>query len=333
MPRARRHNTDAPSHDSFLDIVANMVGILIILVMVVGVRVKNAPLLAAISGAAPEDREFQKDREIERSLRGDVLGMAEEIAELQQEKFVRRRERDALATMALVLEKDLESRRRQMDDATRRQFDLARQLSRSQLQLEQLNRQRVQIETAPADSIVIESYPTPLSQTVHGRESHFQLRGGRIVPVPVDELVARLKQAIERQKYKLMDLPELTGTVGPLGGFRLRYELVRREISSDLGGRIGVYAQFKRWTLIPVSSQMGETVDDALAEGSEFRRALASLDPERSTVTIWTYPDSFGSFRRLKQELFRLGFATAARPLPHGVPIGGSPQGSKSAAQ
>ena len=36
MPRPTRQNADAPGHDSFLDIVANMVGILIILVMVAG---------------------------------------------------------------------------------------------------------------------------------------------------------------------------------------------------------------------------------------------------------------------------------------------------------
>ena len=38
MPRSARNDTESPGHDSFLDIVANMVGILIILVMVVGVR-------------------------------------------------------------------------------------------------------------------------------------------------------------------------------------------------------------------------------------------------------------------------------------------------------
>ena len=46
--RNRRAKEDAASgHDSFLDIVANIVGILIILVMVVGVRARNAPVQAS----------------------------------------------------------------------------------------------------------------------------------------------------------------------------------------------------------------------------------------------------------------------------------------------
>jgi hypothetical protein len=57
------------------------------------------------------------------------------------------------------------------------------------------------------------------------------------------------------------------------------------------------------------------------------------MDPNRTTVTVWTYPDSFHDFRRLKDELFKLGYLTAGRPMPHGAPIAGSPSGSRSAAQ
>ena len=43
--------------------------------------------------------------------------------------------------------------------------------------------------------------------------------------------------------------------------------------------------------------------------------------------------DGFAAFRRIKEELYRLGFATAGRPLEQDMPIGGSPQGTKSAAE
>jgi hypothetical protein len=85
--------------------------------------------------------------------------------------------------------------------------------------------------------------------------------------------------------------------------------------------------------LVPVSSQLGEPVDEALAEGSEFRQAVSKLRPGRETITIWTYQDSFASFRRIKKALYELGFSVAARPLPVGIPISGSPEGSKSAAE
>jgi hypothetical protein len=53
MPRHRVPDTEFGS-DSFLDIVANVVGILIILIVVAGVRVSRAPVVlstAAASGA------------------------------------------------------------------------------------------------------------------------------------------------------------------------------------------------------------------------------------------------------------------------------------------
>jgi hypothetical protein len=96
-------------------------------------------------------------------------------------------------------------------------------------------------------------------------------------------------------------------------------------------GRIEI--QLKRWTLIPLSSDLGERIDAALRRGSRFQSVLSGYPPDATTVTIWVYPDSFSEFREIKKHLFQLGFATAGRPLPAGFPISGSPEGSKSAAE
>ena len=82
-----------------------------------------------------------------------------------------------------------------------------------------------------------------------------------------------------------------------------------------------------------MADDIGETADEALAPNSEFRKALKSLRRGRNTVTIWLYPESFDAFRKLRKELYAAGFAIAARPLPPGEAIGGSPEGTKSAAQ
>ncbi|OHB71963.1 MAG: hypothetical protein A2V70_02935 [Planctomycetes bacterium RBG_13_63_9] len=337
MPRPTRQDADAPSHDSFLDIVANMVGILIILVMVVGIRAKNAPVLASLPRrAGPAELELEQQKVIEESTREDVFKAANEIRRLQNVAILQGGQRDALATMLAAAEHQLQSGRQQMDTGAQETFDLRQRVSESKLKLEQLRDQRLWAETTRSEATVVESYPTPLSRTVDGRQAHYQLRGGRIVPIPLDELVDRFKENAQRQKYRLLESPELTDTVGPLGGFRLRYTMVRQDISPEtamITGRGGSYAELRRWTLIPVSGQLGEPAETALAEGSEFRRSLSKRLPGRNTITIWTYPDSFAEFRQIKKDLYSMGYSVAARPLPHGVPISGSPEGSKSAAE
>jgi hypothetical protein len=72
---------------------------------------------------------------------------------------------------------------------------------------------------------------------------------------------------------------------------------------------------------------------EALQPGSEFNATLQGLNPDRTTVTVWVYPDSFNAYRELKQYLFGRGFLCAARPLPADHPLGGSPNGSRSSAQ
>ena len=85
--------------------------------------------------------------------------------------------------------------------------------------------------------------------------------------------------------------------------------------------------------LLPISEEFGEPLETALSANSQFRQQLAAYRPGETVLTIWTYPDSFVEFSRLKRWLFDQGFATAARPLPDDQPISGSPSGSRSAAQ
>lgn len=337
MRRSRNTDSDSPNHDSFLDVVANMVGILIILVMVVGVRVKNTSVTVALPAEPdPSHGELKQKLAVEASLRSGLFRAETEIYALRKETVIQGRQRNVLAAMAAALEYEVESQRGRLDATSQEHFDLKRQLAGTQLELETIERKRMWVETAPVAPIVVESLPTPLSRTVDGKELHCQLRGGRIVPIPLDDLMDAVKDDMRRKMYKLKNLPETTATVGPMGGFRLRYTLRRYDISTEMAmasGRSGSYVRVQKWTLIPTSSSLGESVDMALTEGSQFLRAVAKYRPERTTVTIWTYADSFASFRRIKKALYEMGFATAARPLPEGVPISGSPSGQKSSAQ
>ena len=335
MPRFRKENTEAVNPDSFLDIVASVVSIMIIMVVMEGSRIKNAPIQAAIQ-SDPVTAELEKDLHEERSLEGDIINSAEEIEHLKRESAARCLERDMLATAASALEQKVESHRRQLDEQKLQRFDLARSSSEARFQFDELARARQLAETAESAPIVVENYPTPISRQVDSNEAHFQISGGSIVHIPLEELLEQFQTDARHKAYKLTDLPEITETIGPVDGFRLKYTLERRDTTAEEAkatGRMGSYVRLKKWTLIPVVDALGESPEVALNEGSAFRKALAKLRPGQHTITIWTYEDSFDAFRQIRKELYRLGFTTAARPLPHGQPISGSPDGSKSAAQ
>ncbi len=188
---------------------------------------------------------------------------------------------------------------------------------------------------APETPGIIEHLPTPLAKTVFGKELHLRLQNGKITYVPLNELVEKLKEDAPKNAWKLKDASEITEVLGPMDGFRMKYTLIKTEkiVQTSGGAGRGTVVQLEKFILVPVTEDLGEPLDLALQNSSGLRSLLKEFPPERSTVTVWVYPESFQEFRKLKAALFRLGYSTAARPLPDGHPIGGSPDGSQSAAQ
>ena len=339
MARAINTDTEAVNADSFLDIVASVVSIMIIMVLMTGLKIKNTPITvpALIAGSASSgEAGLAVDLAAEQKLRGEVMRVAGEVRDVQREALVREQERDALAVLEAALERQAAGAQQQLAAQSQEDAQRGQSIAEARARIAQLERERQAIVQSPAAPVQVECYPTPLSRAVEGHEVHFQLRRGRLAHVPLDSLVREFESDVQHKIYKVRDLPEMTEVVGPLEGFRLRYTVERVDVSpgeARATGRGGSYARLKRWTLIPVSDDLGETLDDAFKEGSQFRQVLASPLAKDSTVTIWTYPDSFQDFRRLKKELYRLGYPVAARPLPEGTPISGSPEGTKSAAE
>jgi hypothetical protein len=327
----RRANSPATMEDagsdSFLDIVSNIVGILILLVMIVGARIKDVLLRhddpPAISAAAPvvPDTAALETRAV--SLVAEIERFADQVEDLELTLDERDAQRREHGTLIATVEKEINQSRAKLDEESRRRLDLSRELVVARSRLHELEQQQISAVSTTAAEVQIESYPTPISKTVFKREEHYRVSGGRLVRVPFDELKEILMRERTQVLWKLEDLPEVAGTVGPIDGFRLRYHFAR--IS---GGGTLTKAEF-----LPVSDDLGEPLASALAPNSRFRREVAGLDRTQTTITIWTYPDSYAAFRELKRELYRLGFDVAARPMPKDARIGFSPQGSRSAAQ
>ncbi len=203
MHRSVSQHAEPVNSDSFLDIVASVVSIMIIMVVMEGTRIKNAPVKVAIP-TSPAAAALEKELAAEQALRGDVFKAAEEVRNLGQETVTRAMQRDVLATMVAAVEHKIQQRRQQLDGAKRADFDLVRSLSESRSQLDQLMRQRKQMENAPAKPIVVESYPTPISRAVDGPETHLLIAAGRVVFVPIEPLLEQFQSQAKRQVYKLL---------------------------------------------------------------------------------------------------------------------------------
>jgi len=326
----------AAGHDSFLDVVTNMVGILIVLVMVVGMRIKNAPVKLTPDRQTLEAREaLEKDQAAERSLQREIADTTRRIQTVADQAAGRGAERDLLAAMVAAAEHKIRSQRGELNAGDKEDFDAARELADGRRKLEQLQQAQQSASQQAAEPEIVRSYPTPLAKTVVGDEAHFQLRGGLVAHVPVEKLLLAARSDAQAKADKLFGekrLPEFTAIVGPESGFRLKYTAVREDKTERTPNGLArvAYLRIVQWTVVPVSGELGEAVEAALSSGSQFRQLLSGLRPGETTVTVWAYEDSFDALRRLRAELYRLGFPIAVRPLPAGLTIGGSPRGSKS---
>jgi hypothetical protein len=336
MSRSETHEASAVGHDSFLDVVTNMVGILIVLVMVVGMRIKNAPVaLTPDKQTLDGHAALEKDQAVERSLRQEVMDTTRQIQTVAEQAMRRGAERDLLATTVAAAEYEIRAQRDRLDAGAKEEFDAARELADARRKLQRIEQAQEAARQRPAEPEIVRSYPTPLAKTVVGDEAHFQLHGGIVAHVPVEKLILAARSDAQAKADKLFGqqrLPEFTATVGPDNGFRLKYTAVREDKTERTPGGLArvAYLRIVQWTVIPVSGELGEPVEAALSSGSQFRQVLSGLRPGETTITVWAYEDSFDALRRLRAELYRLGFPIATRPLPEGLTIGGSPRGSKS---
>lgn len=328
MRRPHAAETADAGQDSFLDVVSNIVGIMIILVMVVGGRIHHIAVTAPTRSSAGLEDDVS-------DLAATVTSMESEIEDVQQQV----RTMAAAATLAgdgrLQLATAVSASRVGLADLERAADTKRVAAAQAAVRREEVEREVAAVEReaeaarhAPATTKEVLAYPTPIGRTVNGEEIHFRLAGGRIAYVPLEELFELAKQRTQRHSGSIADLQSRVETVGPTHDFTLDY-VIETKIDQARGQ---VLVRSREWVVRPARGDVGEPVEEALASSSRFRGVLARARPD-TTITLWCYPDGFAAYRRVREELHRLGLPTAGRPLPDGAPIGGSTDGSKSVVQ
>ncbi len=336
----RKAGQDAGGEDSFLDVIANLVGVLLILVVVVGANAGSDIVQDAIDQI--DDGEIVQlasscktvGQEAD-ALHQDNLQMEQKIAMEQALADQRERERHELLVRLELARSEFDARQSQLDEQGRNSLDRSRQAEELKQKLAGYTSVIQELSTQKFEDETIQHYPTPMVKTVFNEEIHFRLRQGRIVHVPMQELIELMKNEWKENARKLESANETLETVGPVGNFRLQYELQAEstEIPTEFGNVTRRIPRFNRFVMLPVSESIGQPLSEAFAEDSEFRRLLAASDPGSTTISVWVYPDSFNEFNTLKEWLYGKGFMTACWPLSANSLISGGPTGYRSTAQ
>ena len=349
MSRGSRNRTKIEmGHDSFLDIVANLVGILIILVVILGTQShsviqqvreeaeKTAPVieLGPPPASVEQVAEISRQTARARSAQSDSDRFEAQIKTMDQKVEELNRQRGLLLDLLAQAKLAWEDAKKEIDqekaDAAARQT----KIERLQSELADLEGERARLESMKAPIVAVEHLPTPMAKTVFGDEIHFRLRENRLSVVPIEKLISEIKQDFKRvasgPREGMMD-----AAVGPVKGYVARYVMNKRKeyMRSSSGAGPGMRIQLVKMTVEPLSEPYGEPIQDILANSQTLDIELAGRKPGSTTITVWVYPDSFAAFRQLKETLYAKGYPTAARPLPMDRAITGGPQGSRSAAQ
>ena len=165
---------------------------------------------------------------------------------------------------------------------------------------------------------------------------HILLADDHVAIVPLKELTEQMFDDAKKNLWRLKNENLMERTIGPVGGFRVRYRFIKSEVvARGHAGTVvaGEIPQFIGCQFLPVVTPIGEPSLEALRQDSEFQQHLGALNPNHTTVTMWAYPGNYDRLLDLKRLVRERGFQIALRPLPPDMPISGSPSGPQSVAQ
>lgn len=364
----KRSDEIAFGSDSFMDVVCNLVGILIVLIVVAGLRISRAPVHVEaevppipVATAEPEPAPVviepkplaepgpllseplppppaepppeliaQAD-----TLRAHMLSLQSDIDRARSERSqLRSRQQNAQAELAAA-RRAVQNATDELTPAERSVAEQDAAITEREQRLAALERQLQQESTTEPEGPVLAHRVTPIGRQIGEEvEVHFRLAGGRVSVVPINALAEDLKARVQRNSDLLFRVPRYEGAIGPVEGYTMHYVIERQqpsamdELRSGPVMRIGL----SYYEIEPKPDAPTESYEEAVSSRSRFRAAIAQAGPG-AVITFWVYPDSFELNRQLQDLLHSSGYDVAARPLPDGVPIAGSPNGSKSVAQ
>lgn len=336
------------SFDSFLDLVTNVVGIIIRLILMtwVGARSYHASMQLLEFEPLPSNTPMLQlsddplHARIEQS-KNDLDDAKTRL--LAQLKLFESAETKAIDAHTQLV--NLTSRRAELEaelktlEAKNAQRGIKIQQARLSVENVRLRSKKLlddlkKLEDQPAKRKQLK-YHAPVSRVVQSEELFFECKAGRVTYIDLPSFMEEIKRSMDDIAGDLKTSWRVERHTAPSGAFQLRYAIERQRTALDVGAPApGNFSYgLSEWFVETTSPEHGETMEQALKERSEFRQLVDPIDPNLTTVTFWVYPDSFVLFRHLRDHLYERGHDVAGRPLQMGAPIAASRHGTASRGQ
>ncbi|MGI5831522.1 MAG: hypothetical protein ACOX6D_03185 [Thermoguttaceae bacterium] len=371
MRRYVRHRkSEAPpiGEDSFLDVISNMVGIMIILVMVAGVRVGNvidtpapqtAPAVSASASSTQTDRlpvaeSFLASPPAEKPFAEENVVSKTRYVEAMKEFSRLREDGLALKTEVNRLNEQMVNVKNEAAGAEAEYRGLTAEIAAAEAAVERAGREKTDSEQArlqqaselrrlDAESNRLKAEVQRLAET---RPKAKLLEN---MPTPLTKKVEGSEGVFALRGEKISHVPisyfaervrgyfrtirdlekgSFQEEFGPYEGYTFRFRCSLHKVHAD-DGRILMNVVFDEGEFIP-NPEIGETWETAVREESEFRKKLAMYLRSSSVITLSVYPDSFALLREVKKFLLENDYTIAIRPMPSDKNIIISPNGSES---
>jgi hypothetical protein len=355
MIRRRRPAREiAFSFDSFLDLVANVVGIIIRLILVVWVGARSYTSLPPGFSLTPDDTPILvEDLPPEEPLKFDLAKDQEALDKAQAQLIAELRQLRSAEDVKEQIQKEFQSlgnRKQALASETQKldhdkktsqhlAFSAALSLDEIKKRYTKLSEEIVAIRKLPPAKKAL-TYRTPISRPVQAEEIIFECQNGRVAFIDIGSMLEEVRQSFEDKVQRLRNQWEIEDVTEAVGAFRLRYTVERERgivegatPNSPPNANANFRYGLSSWHVETLHTRRGETLEAALAPNSEFRHVVDSLDPRQSVITFWVYPDSFPVYRQLRDLLYDRDIVVAGRPLPEGVPISSSRHGTVSRGQ
>src|SRR3954453_19192124 len=175
MKRVEMEADQMPGQDSFLDVITNIVGILILLVLVVGLRSSHSVRSGSDTEIAERTRgeaEYQQAYHSAVVTERGVRELVQRVGNAYHESEFRESERGWLSNEVAAAEKEIEDRRAKLSADGQRDFDQRQKIANAQSALDELTREQVGLMSHDTPTADLECQPTPVAKTVSGKEVH-----------------------------------------------------------------------------------------------------------------------------------------------------------------